>query len=232
MQQNNICLFILTNRMLSVSISKSFINPRVILIKKILDYSYHKNTEIRSIHESWILSLDSDEELSQELLDKLPELIKDDSVDGYWFRRRNYISPTRYLKYGLFYPDWQLRLFRNHQGYKYHGAVHEQLDIPYSKTKQIPVDIYHFPNHPKYTKFSDFTNLLPYVKIKAEELIKLDKSNTWYYERGVWQFMNLFLGGFIRGKGFLDGYVGLRAHLMFAWSIALSYFFAPNYRKT
>jgi hypothetical protein len=192
------------------------------------NFSLIKNLSLKDILSEWVLSLDSDEELSQELIDILPELTKDESIDGYWFRRRNYISKTKYLKYGLFYPDWQLRLFRNNKGYKYHGAVHEQLDISYSKTRQIPTDIYHYPNNPKYSKFSDFANLMPYVNIKAVELGKLPHSLLGYYSKGILQFIKLFFGGYFRGKGFLDGYPGFRAHLMFAWSIALPYFLAAR----
>jgi hypothetical protein len=45
---------------------------------------------------------------------------------------------------------------------------------------------------------------------------------------GIWQFLTLFMSGFIRGKGFLDGWAGFRAHILFAASIAAGYFLAAK----
>ncbi len=190
------------------------------------DFSEVKNFGISKVRYDWILTLDSDEQVTCELRDALPSLIQNKEVDGYWFRRRTYISPTRYLRYGLFYPDYQLRLFRNKKEYKYRGAVHEQLTIPKGKTRAVPYDILHYQQHPKYTSFADFHNLMPYIHIHASELAITHRSVGSLIIKGIEEFVKLFLSGFFRGKGFLDGWAGFRAHLMFASSVALAYFLA------
>lgn len=208
------------------------------LDKKHFSFSVLKNEAMKGVDTEWIFLLDSDEVVSDELKEKIPELITNTTNDGFWIPRRTYISPTRYLKYGLLYPDYQLRLFRNKSEYKYKGDIHEYLTIPEEKATHIKESILHYPRHPKYVSFSNVKNLLPYIDIDAEEKItaylkqedkrlingvKFAISNIL---TGVFVFIRLFLDGFIRGKGFLDGWAGLRAHLLFAYSIAGAYWLA------
>ncbi|KKU88163.1 MAG: Beta 1,4 glucosyltransferase [Candidatus Gottesmanbacteria bacterium GW2011_GWA2_47_9] len=195
------------------------------------NYSDVRNIGLSKVTGNWILVLDADERLSEELKRKISVLINDRNTDGYWFRRKTFISTKEYLRYGLFYPDWQLRLFRNKRGYYFKGAVHEQLTIPKRKTKEMPYDILHYPQHPKYTAFTDFSNLMPYVHIHADNLVKSSNNILLLCLEGMAQFVNLFFGGFLRGKGFLDGWNGFRAHLIFASSIALAYILA-GWEKT
>lgn len=190
------------------------------------DFSEIKNFGLSKISGDWVLSLDADEELSEEARQQVPNLIKNNKIDGYWLRRRTFVSANKYLRYGLFYPDWQLRLFRNKKDYHFEGAVHEHLTIPKEKTKEVSCDILHYPQHPKYTLFMNFHNLMPYVQIHAGELEKSSKDVFALFFGGIEQFIKLFFGGFFRGKGFLDGWAGFRAHLMFASSVGLSYLLA------
>lgn len=187
------------------------------------NFAQLRNFGLEKASGDWILVLDADERLSQEAKRAIPKLITDSTVDGYWFRRKTYITPKKYLRHGLFYPDYQLRVFRNKKEYRYRGAVHEQLTIPSEKTQEVPYDILHFPQYPKYDSFASFRNLMPYVLIHAKELTGSGKSWYWLWVSGMRKFVSLFWGGFICGKGYLDGWLGFRAHLMFAASIALAY---------
>lgn len=188
-----------------------------------------KNFALAKVTSDWIFTLDTDELAQQELFLSLPDLIKNVSIEAYWFRRRTFIHKSnKYLKYGLFYPDWQLRLFRNKKQYIYSGGVHALLPIPQNKTKEIPLDILHYPTKPKYDSFLDFVNLLPYIKMDSKERLNENKSSIQYFMIGVYKFFFVFLSGFFRGKGFLDGWAGFRAHLLFSLSIGLSYIIAAT----
>ena len=190
------------------------------------DFSKLRNFGISKAKNKWILVLDSDEQLSMELIEAIPSLIKDPHIDGYWFRRKTYISKVRYLRYGFFYPDYQLRLFRNKKEYRYVGAIHEQLTIPKERTKELPLDILHFPTNPKYTSWLDFKNMMPYIRIQATELQKRRFSIMQLFWLGCSSFWKLLFDGFIHGKGFLAGYAGFRAHELFSLSISAGYFLA------
>ena len=72
---------------------------------------------------------------------------------------------------------------------------------------------------------------MPYVHIHADNLVKSSNNILLLCLEGMAQFVNLFFGGFLRGKGFLDGWNGFRAHLIFASSIALAYILA-GWEKT
>jgi hypothetical protein len=62
----------------------------------------------------WILFLDGDETPSAQLLERLPDLIRDRLIAGYWFPRRwAYPDANRYLAEQPWSPDHQLRLVRN-----------------------------------------------------------------------------------------------------------------------
>lgn len=187
------------------------------------DFSIVRNYALsRSVGE-WILVLDADEVLSDELKEQIPELIKHRTYDGFWFRRRWYINAKKYLKHGLFYPDWQLRLFRNASDIQYIHRVHEEVTIPQEKTKQIEADIYHYDSIQKYLFWKGFWQLDGYIRMQAM-MHKEERLGTltlvW---KAVYTFIDMFVVGLTRGKGILDGWTGIKAHFFFALSIAKGY---------
>jgi len=194
------------------------------------DFSIVRNYALsRSVGE-WILVLDADEVLSAELKAQIPELIKHRTYDGFWFRRRWYInskkpaSPTGgYLKHGLFYPDYQLRLFRNASDIQYIHRVHEEVTIPDEKTKQIHADIYHYDSINKYLSWKGFRELDGYIRMQAMMHKEERLSTLTLIGKAVYAFIDMFFVGLTRGKGLLDGWVGIKAHFFFALSIAKGY---------
>lgn len=63
----------------------------------------------------WILSLDDDESIEASFDALLPSLLTDVLASHYWFPRKWIVSldPCEYLHAPPWFPDWQLRLFRN-----------------------------------------------------------------------------------------------------------------------
>jgi hypothetical protein len=62
----------------------------------------------------WILRVDDDETLSREFTrDVIQYYISDRYVTSYWIPRRWYVNETEFLINKPWYPDYQLRLFRN-----------------------------------------------------------------------------------------------------------------------
>jgi hypothetical protein len=63
----------------------------------------------------WILVLDDDESLEPGFADLLPKLMADATATHYWFSRKWVVNtePYEFLFAPPWFPDWQLRLFRN-----------------------------------------------------------------------------------------------------------------------
>ncbi len=184
------------------------------------NFSEARNKLLAKIKEPWILVLDTDERLSPALpagrLDSIIQtLLKNTRYDGYWFRRRWYYDKTHYLKHGLFYPDYQLRLFRNKPEYRYIHRVHEELTISKEKTKQVALDIYH---DNVIRKPMDL-----YTKLASLDFKDLHKPKVWYLWMAIYSFIDMFFVALVRGKGIFDGCVGIKAHYYFALSISKAY---------
>ena len=191
--------------------------------KNIDDFAKARNALLAKIKEPWILVLDSDEELSREAALASHKLIEDKNIDGYWFRRRWYYDKTHHLKHGLFYPDYQLRLFRNKPEYRYTHRVHEELTIPREKTKKMAIDIHHYNSLNKYLSWKGREQLRSYTKLAALDVKDLKKPKLWYFWKTVYTFIDMFFVGLTRGKGILDGWIGVKAHFFFAQSISRAY---------
>ena len=184
--------------------------------QKFINFSDQKNYAISKSNNEWILTLDADEELTEGAQEVIRELVKKRDVDGYWFPRRNYINGKTYLKHGYFYPDWQLRLFRNHKGYKYSGVIHAQIQIPGEKTRYIKdVEILHSPDRSKYSSWLSFFRLKNYIKIEGNNMAKSKTPAVSFFNGIFLETARHFFRCFYRKQGYLDGYNGFRAAVIF-----------------
>lgn len=189
------------------------------------DFSALKNAGLERVTTPWVFYLDSDEVMTNEMWGEINAIIAHPNPDfhGYWIPRKTYVTKDTYLAHGFFYPDYQLRLFRADKNYRFTGTIHEQVSIPFEKTAKLTSPLIHHPRYPKYTSFSDWKNFQEYITIHAKELKRQPAPRFGYTIHGLWQGVWLFSSGYFRGKGFLDGWAGFRAHLLFAASIASAY---------
>jgi hypothetical protein len=87
----------------------------------------------------WILSLDDDESITDSFDEVVPALMAHPTITNYWFMRQWIVDRAsfEYLRAPPWFPDWQLRLFRNdaslvskptfaHSGYYVQG--HSQIE--------------------------------------------------------------------------------------------------------
>jgi glycosyltransferase involved in cell wall biosynthesis len=92
-------------------------------------FAAQKNSALEKCACDWILSLDADESLSDELATEIRELLKGDPpLDGYALCRRN-LFLGRWMRFGGFYPDPKLRLFRRGAAGFEARPVHETLQF-------------------------------------------------------------------------------------------------------
>ena len=77
-------------------------------------YRKQKQYATEQASHDWVLSLDSDEEVSPELGKELlswKEKDEDHRCEGYYLPRKTFFL-GRWIQHTTWYPDWQLRLFR------------------------------------------------------------------------------------------------------------------------
>ena len=190
---------------------KIFFSKKYPYVEPVRNFSISKATK------DWILIVDADESFSDLKGYKIRNLIQNTEVDGYLFPRRAYINNNCYLKHGYFYPDYQLRLFKNNGKFKYSESVHRQPDSRDLKTKRInSIEIFHNSSHGKYDSFFHFFRFINYIIPDEIEQSKLN-INTLYL---LWliplDLVRHIYRSFIKLSGYLDGYAGFRAAVIYS----------------
>lgn len=112
--------------------------PEAVIIKRKLDrFDNQRNHAISMAKNEWILMIDSDEHLDEELRDNIRQIVEEPGIDAYWTDRKNRFFDT-YLRED--YKDRPI-LFRKSLRFIY--PVHEILEIKKNKQKKMPGNIIH-----------------------------------------------------------------------------------------
>lgn len=88
------------------------------------NFSDARNFSLEKATGEWILFLDADEELAKESREALLSLTADNAVEGYFVKIINYLGNEGWMETCS---DMVFRLFRNRPGYRFRGAIHEQI---------------------------------------------------------------------------------------------------------
>lgn len=191
----------------TINICKRY-NARI-YYKKWQGYSKQKNFAISKAKGNWILSVDADEVVSDELRDEIKKALENDKGehDAYEIKFKNYFY-GKFLRFGGMYPDYHLRLFRKGKGRFNSKQIHEGI---WSKGKKARLagDILHFTCE---TISNHVENINKYTEIEALQNINVLRSPTGYsiYLKPVYNFIK----NYFFKLGFLDGFHGLVFHVI------------------
>lgn len=168
-----------------------------------LGYVGQRNMIRERASNSWILYLDSDEEVSPALRDEiLAEFAKDDQrILGYEFPRLVYFL-GRWIRHGEWYPDVKLRLFHKDYGRTEGEEPHDRVVVN-GQVKRLKSPIYHYT----YDDLRDQNETLNrFSSITAQQKFVKDQNFRWIdlFFRPVLRFIK---GYFIK-RGFMDGLPG------------------------
>jgi glycosyltransferase involved in cell wall biosynthesis len=196
-------------------------------------FAAQKNSAIDKAKGDWILSLDADEELSKGTQEFIFQFLSggvDDlysEFDGVEFDRRNYFL-GRWIRFGGFYPDPKLRLFRRGSGSFEERAVHEDVQLHNGKRACNPsanyvegadFDIIHH----SYPTLSDYIeHMNRYSSLGAEMVAAKGRVHFSVFNIVVRPAATLIYNYFFR-LGFLDGREGLLLHLYHAVYVSWKY---------
>lgn len=109
-----------------------------------LGYGATKNLGNRAAQNDWILSLDADEALSDELAASISAIDWADKNKVYTIRRLNYLGPQP-IRFGEWRNDWVVRLFHREVVQWDTAPVHENLVIPQNvEIKKLQGVLHHY----------------------------------------------------------------------------------------
>lgn len=173
-----------------------------VIIKRMENEGTHRNWAYAQAKNHWVLSLDADERLTQELRQEIAGLnLLNSEHSAFSIPRRNYIG-TYWLKHGGQYPSAQLKLFRKDK-FKYEEVqVHPRAFLDGS-CGHLKNDIIHY----SYRDFTDFLNKLNrQTTLEAEKWISTQRKMS--FGHALWRTADRFFRKFIGKKGYRDGFMG------------------------
>lgn len=187
--------------------SKIFVRPNNLML------NINKNFGFTKAQGNWILSLDSDEQITAELSKEIRTKInnRDSIINGYYIPRKNIIF-GKWIRYTGWYPDYQLRLFKKDFGKFEEQHVHEMIKLE-GTSGQLTTPMIHY----NYETIDQFLRKLTtiYTSNEAEQLIK--KGYTFNYLDAMRFPMKEFLSRFFAREGYKDGLHGLVLSLFMAF---------------
>lgn len=180
-------------------------------------FAAQKNFAIEKCSGSWVLSLDADEELTPELQTEIRALLRGNpNADAYMLRRRN-LFLNRWIRYGGYYPDPKLRLFRRHAANFAPPARFTERPVHETIAVEGKIEILHFDliHHAYPTIESYIEHMDRYSTLGAEIIIaKGQTSRSWFgfYYNVLLVPAFTFLWNYVFRFGFLDGREGFLLH--------------------
>lgn len=222
-----------------------------IVYRKFDNYARQRNFAIHEIprKNEWMFFLDADEYLTEELKKEISDLFGNEKInefDGYYIKRRFYFF-DRWIKYGGYYPNWLLRLFKGEKANcEREINEHIKVDGKIGKLKHDFADRNQkgfsewIIKHNSYSTFeaTQFDN----APDTNASLWGSQPQRTQWIRQNIWNkmmpplvrpFIYFFYRYFIR-LGFLDGKAGFIYHFMqgLVFLLMIDIKYIENKRKT
>ncbi|MCB0520807.1 MAG: glycosyltransferase family 2 protein [Lewinellaceae bacterium] len=182
-----------------------------------LGFSQTKNLGNEMATHDWILSIDSDEVLSDELIATLRNLSPEEGKVYSLDRLTNYCG--NWIRHSGWYPDWKVRLFNSKQVHWQGDFVHETLAIPSDfQELRLKGKLFHY----SYKDSDDHLRRIEkYARLSAQEKFQKGEKPSWLkmYLSPLARFFKTY---FLK-MGFLDGRAGWIISTRNAYMIRLRY---------
>jgi glycosyltransferase involved in cell wall biosynthesis len=162
-----------------------------------------KNWAAPQCAQEWVLQIDSDEAATPELWQEIETAIATADAGTQAFRvpRRNHFL-GRWMRYGGFYPDYQVRLFRRDFGRWQAREVHAHLEVPGS-IGTLQNGLIH---HDAPTISRRIANLDRYTRYETDEFLKNGRRFRWHDL--ILRPWAAFFYRYLYLQGFRDGWRG------------------------
>ncbi len=187
----------------SAAIAKQFTKhvyprPNNLLLNPNKNFGFQKATG------EWILNLDADEKVTPELAEEINKVIdSQNDTAGYWIARKNIVF-GKWIEHSIWWPDYQMRLFKNGKGRFAEKHVHELLEVDGTVGKlQQPMI------HVNYTSISQWIRKMDTIYTENEVTQRLEKGEHVTPLDVLRYPAHDFLQTYFFQKGYKDGLHGL-----------------------
>lgn len=197
-------------------------------------YARQKQLAVNYAEKPWVLILDADERVTPELKEEIKHLFANPSRTnsngylGFYIPRKNFFL-GRWIKYGGWWPDYTIRLFRKDSGYVEEREVHEKIivkgSVGYLKN---PLE------HHTYRSISEYIKKMEaYSTLAAKEFVSKNPEPS---QPSLIFKMSLnpiftFLKMLFLKQGFRDGIHGFILAVLYSFYTFLKYLKAWEMRR-
>jgi glycosyltransferase involved in cell wall biosynthesis len=187
-----------------------------VLVREWSGYGSQKQFALESATKEWVLSIDTDERVSEGLRDEIKSLLSHASeYDGYYIPRRSYFL-GRWIRHCGWYPDYQLRLFRREKARMNDRKIHEAFTVN-GPVGFLKSDLHHY-THP--TIAIALAKAREYAALEAAEKVGKRHVNALFV---LLHPLFEFFSSFFLKQGFRDGAYGLMVCMIHAMTDAQTY---------
>jgi glycosyltransferase involved in cell wall biosynthesis len=189
-----------------------------VIQKEWLGFGAQKNFAISQCGGEWVLSLDADEVVDEELRREIERVVHGQGgCDAFYANRKNYFL-GRWIRHAGFYPDAKLRLFRKGTVWFEERAVHESMKFT-GPTKRLRGNLLHnaYPTLESY-----FEHMNRYSSLGAGEAAKSGR-RAGFISDVLLRPVLTFIYNYGFRLGFLDGREGVLLNLYHAFYVSSKY---------
>jgi len=193
----------------TVKIAKS-LGARVIQKDMAGDWGEQQTFAIKSAGCPWVLFIDADERVTENLAQEIKEVLQKGELVSGWIKRRSVFRHNK-AAHGVLRPDWVDRLFPAKGSYVT-GKVHPKIVAPYKEVR-LKGEMLHYT----YESWEQYIRKLNnYTSLAAQKYEKEGRSCSFLKDvvlRPFWAFLKVY----IFDLGFLDGKMG--------WALSVNHYF-------
>lgn len=171
----------------------------------------------------WILRIDADERLTEELRTVIPNLIKQHQYDIIWLLSKHFYAPGKYFKYGFYAPHREPRLYRKSCKIDWNVKIHEppKFEGRHFYSNLAYDHLYYTAGRKRIIEKHEL-----YLKVEREQKKTYLSKNSiimWFFIISGYFFY--FLYSFFLKLAFLDGWVGITTNHFLAKYFARAGYF-------
>ncbi|MDH5729085.1 MAG: glycosyltransferase family 2 protein [Gammaproteobacteria bacterium] len=162
----------------------------------------------------WVLSIDADERLDEELIQSINEFKNSQPKHSHYaINRKTYIG-DEWAK--VWYPDYVIRLYDKQRAA--YQAIKGHSEVQGESLGRVKGHILHF----SYESYLDMIKRIPKFSGRGAEML-IDKNKSIGYFSPMTHGMSAFFRKYIAKKGFLHGSMGLTVSVITAFGTFMKY---------